>query len=340
MKDRIASIQKEFDAEKHAVTDSKSLEMLKAKYTAKSGIVSDLLRGMRDVLPEDRKEVGMLVNELKIYLETEVGALEEKISAAALSEKLSSEKIDITEPAAGSEKGAIHPFYQLFEKMVDRAVEMGFTQVCPPELDSEWYVFEALNSPSDHPSRDMHDTFYVDIPGYLLSSHTSNSQIRTMEKTKPPLKIFSLGRVYRNDSDATHSPMFQQFEGLVVDEGISLADLKRTLTDLVRAVAGEKVNIRFRPSYFPFTEPSVEVDMTCPLCNNAGCRLCKGSGWLEICGAGLVNRKVLENCGIDSQKYSGFAFGFGADRFAMLLKHVPELHLFYDGDVRFLRQFK
>ena len=253
--------------------------------------------------------------------------------------KLEHYQIDITEPSKGIEVGALHPIADVIDRLSDICVDMGFSVVEGPEIESDYYNFEAMNIPKNHPSRDMQDTFFI-TDEILLRSQTSAVQAREMEVRKPPFKIICPGKTYRNDSDATHSPVFHQLEGLVVDENISMADLKSMLTILMRRLYGDDTKIRFRPSFFPFTEPSIEVDVSCPSCHGKGCNVCKGTGMLELLGAGVVNPKVLEMSGIDSKKYRGFAFGFGLDRTAMILDGINNIRNLYRNDIRFLEQMK
>ena len=255
------------------------------------------------------------------------------------SEKLEKETIDITLPGTKIKRGSKHPINRVIEEIEDLFVSMGYDVIAGPELETDEYCFERLNLPKGHPARDMQDSFYI-TDNILMRTQTSCVQIREMEKRKPPFKIVSPGRTYRADSDATHSPVFHQFEGLVVDENISMVDLKAMLTKMLTMLFGENTKIRFRPSYFPFTEPSVEVDATCPNCQGKGCRLCKGTGFMELLGAGMVNPKVLEGCGIDSKKYTGFAFGPGVDRLAMVVNKIPDLRMMFENDIKFLDQLK
>ena len=252
---------------------------------------------------------------------------------------MATEKVDITQPGKDVKLGALHPINDVIDKLTDICVNMGFSVVEGPEIEYDYYNFEAMNIPKNHPSRDMQDTFFI-TEDILLRSQTSAVQAREMESRKPPFKIVCPGKTYRNDSDATHSPIFNQMEGLVVDENVSMADLKSMLTILMKRLFGEDTAIRFRPSFFPFTEPSIEVDVSCPNCHGKGCSTCKGSGMLELLGAGIVNPKVLEMSGIDSKKYKGFAFGFGLDRTAMILDGISDIRNLYKNDIRFLDQFK
>lgn len=321
------------------VKDAKDLSEIKVKFLGKAGLLTSILRGMKDVPAEDRPKIGNLVNQTRSEIEGAIMTVQTEIEERELANKLASERVDITEPAKDFKKGALHPITLIFNKLIDACKDMGFEVVQGPEVETDFYNFEQLNIPKNHPSRDMQDSFYI-TEGTLLRTHTSPMQARVMENTKPPIKIVVPGKVYRNDSDSTHSPVFHQMEGLVVDENVSMVDLKTMLNTLMARVYGENTKIRFRPSYFPFTEPSVEVDVSCPNCDGKGCKTCKGTGYLEILGAGIVNPKVLENCGIDSTKYSGFAFGMGIERTAMVKYSIPDLRTMYKNDVRFLKQMK
>lgn len=322
-----------------ACQDAQILNDLRVKFTGKQGELTAFLRGMKDVPNEDKPKMGQLINEARTKIESAISDLQAKFEAEELAKKLNSEKIDITEPSKVAEKGEIHPLNKVFDKLMDCCVQMGFEVVTGPEIEMDYYNFEALNVPKDHPARDMQDSFYI-TENILMRTQTSSVQGRVMETKKPPFRIVSPGRTYRADSDATHSPVFHQLEGLVVDENVSLVDLKSMLTKLLKMLFGEHTEIRFRPSYFPFTEPSVEVDVTCPNCGGSGCKLCKGTGFMELLGAGMVNPKVFENCGIDTKKYSGFAFGLGIDRLAMVVNKIPDLRLMFENDVKFLEQLK
>ncbi len=339
MIEKLELIKENAAAELERVKDKATLNACRVKFLGKQGALTEVLRGMRDVAPEDRPKVGALVNQIRDFLENAFSAKEAEFEKAELEKELASAYIDITEPCKGHEKGALHPLSRIYEKLVDACVNIGFKVVDGPEVEFDYYNFEALNVPKNHPARDMQDTFFVS-DNILLRSQTSSVQARVMKQLKPPFKIVSPGRVYRNDSDATHSPVFHQMEGLVVDENVSMADLKSMLTALMRETFGESTQLRFRPSFFPFTEPSVEVDVTCPSCHGDGCRICKGTGFLELLGAGIVNPKVLEMGGIDSKKYRGFAFGFGADRVAMVKDGIGDIRSMFRNDVRFLKQMK
>ena len=337
MREQILELERKALEELKDLTNKADTDAFKIKYLSKQGLITNLSRGMRDVPSEERPVVGELINKVKREIESRLALLETKYEEEALNEKLRSEKVDITEPSKGTAQGEIHPLHKIFAKLMDACVEMGFTVVTGPEVELDYYNFEALNVPKDHPARDMQDTFFLG-GDLLMRTQTSSVQIRAMENMKPPLKIVSPGRTYRVDSDATHSPVFHQFEGLVIDENISMVDLKSMLTQLLKMLFGDDTKIRFRPSYFPFTEPSVEVDATCPMCKGAGCTRCKGTGLIELLGAGMVNPKVLENCGIDSNKYSGFAFGPGVDRLAMVAYKVPSIKNMFENDMKFLSQ--
>ena len=284
--------------------------------------------------------MGQLVNQLRQELEEAVSAKTQAIQEEQQKSRLAAETLDITMPGKKDKKGGLHPLNVVLDDIIDIFQSMGFDIVDGPEVETDYYNFQALNVPEDHPARDMQDTFYM-ADGLLLRTQTSAAQARTMEERKPPIRIICPGRVYRADEvDATHSPVFHQIEGLVIDENISIGDLKGTLDTFAQRLYGKGVTTRFRPSFFPFTEPSAEVDLTCAACGGKGCRMCKGTGWIEVLGAGMVNPKVLEMCGIDSKKYSGFAFGIGLERIAMQRYKVPDMRLLYEGDMRFLGQFK
>lgn len=318
---------------------SKHLQEVRMKFLGKTGEISELMKGMRDVPPEKRREVGQQLNEFRGRAEEKFNALNEELKAKELKEKIKAEAIDVTMPGRKPESGAFHPNTLIRDELVSVFAGMGFEVFEGPEIENDYYNFTALNTPKDHPARDMQDTFYI-TGDLLLRTQTSAGQIRVMENKKPPIKILSPGKVYRSDDDATHSPMFSQMEGLVVDKGITLCDLKGMLDEFARKVFGDGVKTRLRPSYFPFTEPSVEVDVSCFECGGKGCRLCKGTGWIEVLGAGMVNRRVLEGCGVDPDVYTGFAFGMGIERIAMLKYGINNMKLLFEGDVRFLKQFK
>ena len=332
-------IVQEATAEAEAAQDSRALYEIKMKFLGRTGKVTALLKSMRDIAAEHRPAFGKKVNALREALEEKFAALEEKLKKKELENRLAEEEIDVTMPGRHRRQGALHPVTRVKNQLIELFAGMGFEIFEGPEIESEYYNFTALNTPADHPARDMQDTFYI-TDEFLLRTQTSAGQIRVMENKKPPIKILSPGRVFRSDDDATHSPMFHQMEGLVVDKGITLCDLQGMLDEFARKMFSENSKTRLRPSYFPVTEPSVEVDVSCASCGGKGCALCKGTGWIEVLGAGMVNRRVLENCGIDPDEYTGFAFGMGVERIAMLKYGINNIKLLTENDVRFLEQFK
>jgi len=329
-------------AEFAATEDAAALEQAKARYLGKSGSVTELLKGLGKLSAEERKQAGAAINGAKDRIEAALNARREAIRHAALEAQLRSEALDITLPGRGPACGGLHPVTRTLERIEALFRSIGFDVADGPEIEDDFHNFTALNTPENHPARSMHDTFYLqDTPGLLLRTHTSPIQVRYMEAHKPPIRIIAPGRVYRVDSDATHSPMFHQVEGLWIDEDVSFADLKGVFTDFLRGFFEQPdLRTRFRPSFFPFTEPSAEIDMSCVFCGANGCRVCSHTGWLEIAGSGMVHPNVLKAVGIDSEKYIGFAFGMGPDRLAMLRYGVNDLRLFFDGDLRFLQQFR
>lgn len=318
--------------------DTSALSEVKVKFLGKNGEYTGILRGMKNLSAEERPSFGKLVNEGRLAIEKHIAEKEAKLKAEEQSKKLEQETIDVTLSGVG-ELGSIHPLTLVKNEIVDIFLGLGFEVKEGPEIESDMFNFQMLNVPADHPARDMQDTFYI-TDNLLLRTHTSPMQARTMVSERPPIRIVCPGKVYRSDDDATHSPIFNQVEGLVVDKGVSLSHLKGCLDMFAKAMFGKETKTRFRPSYFPFTEPSVEVDVSCSMCGGKGCKLCKGTGWIEVLGAGVVNPQVLENCGIDSTVYSGFAFGFGVDRMAMIKYGIPHIRLMYEGDVRVLKQYK
>ena len=319
--------------------DDADLEQIKIKYLGKKGELTAVLRGMGALSAEERPLIGQLANEVRADIEAALGEKASQLQAKALEEKLKAEKLDVTMPGTPAPMGHLHPLTQVQRELEDIFIGMGFSIAEGPEVELDYYNFQALNIPENHPARDTQDTFYI-AENVLLRSQTSPVQVRTMEKQKPPIRVISPGRVYRSDAlDATHSPLFHQLEGLVVDKGITMGDLKGTLEIFAKKMFGENTKIRFRPHHFPFTEPSAEVDVSCYVCGGKGCRLCKGEGWIEILGAGMVHPFVLSNCGIDPEEYSGFAFGLGIERIAMKAYSVDDIRLFYENDQRFLEQF-
>ncbi|MBQ2118311.1 MAG: phenylalanine--tRNA ligase subunit alpha, partial [Clostridia bacterium] len=307
-------------------------------FLGKKGELTALLRSMGELSPEERPAAGQAVNDLRVMIEEGIEKAKRERAAAALEKRLASEKLDVTLPAPAA-AATLHPLTAVQRELEDIFCGMGFEVAEGPEVEYDYYNFVALNIPEDHPARDTQDTFYI-TDKILLRSQTSPVQVRTMEKKKPPIRMISPGRVYRSDAvDATHSPLFHQLEGLVVDRGVTMGDLKGTLEIFAKQLFGEDTRIRFRPHHFPFTEPSAEVDASCFACGGKGCRVCKGEGWIEILGAGMVHPFVLSNCGIDTDVYSGFAFGLGVERIAMLRYKIDDMRLLYENDVRFLSQF-
>ena len=316
-----------------------TLEQIKVRYLGKKGELTAVLRGMGSLTPEERPKIGQLANEIRESIENAIAKKVRETQAKALERKLRAEKIDVTIPGEAMPAGHLHPLTKVQRDLENIFIGMGFEVVEGPEVELDYYNFQALNIPENHPARDTQDTFYI-TDKVLLRSQTSPVQVRTMEHRKPPIRIISPGRVYRSDAlDATHSPLFHQLEGLVVDKGITMGDLKGTLETFAKKMFGEDTRIRFRPHHFPFTEPSAEVDASCFVCGGKGCRLCKGEGWIEILGAGMVHPFVLSNCGIDPEEYSGFAFGLGIERITMISRGIDDIRLFYENDRRFLEQF-
>ena len=322
-----------------AAADSHALYEAKMAYLGKTGKVGALYKKLRELPESERPAFGAQINELRRAIEEHVDVLEEMLHERELSDRLQIEQVDVTMPGRRRQQGTLHPVTRVKNMLIDVFAGMGFEVFEGPEVETDYYNFTALNTPEDHPARDMQDTFYL-ADKLLLRTQTSAGQIRVMEKEKPPIKILSPGRVFRSDDDATHSPMFHQMEGLVVDRGITLCDLQGMLAEFARRMFDSSTKVRLRPSYFPFTEPSVEVDLSCAECGGKGCRLCKGTGWIEVLGAGMVNRRVLENCGIDPDEYTGFAFGMGIERIAMLKYGINNIRALFENDVRFLEQFR
>ncbi|MCI5614203.1 MAG: phenylalanine--tRNA ligase subunit alpha [Agathobacter sp.] len=337
MKEKLQQIRERALQEIHESKELGRLNEVRDNILGKKGELTSVLRGMKDVAPEDRPKVGQWVNETRAAIEEVLEEKIKKFQEEELQRKYKSEKIDVTMPAKQAVKGNLHPITQVRNQLIDIFGSMGFEIYEGSEIETDYYNFTALNTPQDHPARDMQDTFYLS-PEFLLRTQTSAGQIHVMEAKKPPIKIISPGKVFRSDDDATHSPMFSQMEGLVVDKGISLCDLKGMLDVFVKKIFGENTTTRLRPSYFPFTEPSVEVDVSCFQCGGKGCKLCKGTGWIEVLGAGVVNKKVLEGCDIDTDVYSGFAFGIGIERIAMLKYGINNIKLLFESDLRVLDQ--
>ncbi len=322
-----------------SITTERELADFKAAMLGRSGKITMLMKGLKDVPAEDRPRAGKEINDVRVAVNDACDRLEKKFHRQAIENALISDSIDVTIDKPVHSVGAIHPLNQVRKRLTDYFVGNGYIVYDSPEIETDYYNFQALNIPPDHPARDMQDTFFIEN-GILLRSQTSSGQVRLMENVKPPLKMICPGRVFRNDDDSSHSPVFHQMEGLVVDKNVTLCDLKGALEGFAQFIFGEQTKIRFRPSYFPFTEPSVEVDVSCFKCGGKGCRVCKNTGWIEILGAGMVNRKVLENCGIDPDEYHGFAFGLGLDRITMILCGIDDIKMLWENDVRFLRMFR
>ena len=339
MQEKLLAIKEAAFNEISAAENSGTLEEIRVKYLGKKGELTTILRGMGSLSPEERPIVGKLVNEAKSEVEEKLEEVGTAIKTREKNAKLASEVIDISLPGKKNVIGKRHPLDLTLERMKEIFISMGFSIEDGPEVELEHYNFEALNIPKDHPARSEQDTFYIN-DNIVLRTQTSPIQIRTMENQEPPIKMISPGKVYRSDAvDATHSPIFYQMEGLVIDKGVTFADLKGTLELFAKKMFGDKVVTKFRPHHFPFTEPSAEMDATCFVCEGKGCRVCKGSGWIEILGCGMVHPNVLRNCGIDPEVYSGFAFGFGVDRMVMLKYGIDDIRGLYESDMRFLNQF-
>ena len=340
MKEEIENLKKQALEELTNSKSSKELNDLRVKYLGKKGELTGLLRGMGSLSPEERPKMGALVNSAKQEIENEIQEKEKELAEKELQEKLEKEEIDITLPSQKIKRGSKHPLNRVIEEVEDLFVSMGYDGVSGPELETDEYCFERLNLPKGHPARDMQDSFYI-TPEYLLRTQTSAVQARTMmaNEEKTPIRVIVPGKTFRREDDATHSHQFNQVEGLVIDKNISLADLKGTLEVFMKKMLGQNTELRFRPSYFPFTEPSYEVDVTCFKCGGKGCNLCKQTGWIELLGSGIVHPNVLRMNGYDPDKYSGFAFGVGLDRLAMFKYGITDIRLLYQNDVRFLKQF-
>ena len=340
MQDQLREMEARLEARFNELKDMGSLEQLRVEVLGKKGELTALLRGMGQMPPEMRPAFGQMVNEVRARLEARMEQWKEKLSKAEREFKLRQETIDVTVPVKERTAGALHPLSIVLDDILNIFTGMGFEVVEGPEVEFDHYAFELLNLPKNHPARDAQDTFYID-DNIVLRPHTSPVQARIMTTRKPPIRIVCPGRVYRADEvDATHSPVFHQIEGLVIDEKVSIGDLKGTLDTFAKRLYGQGVTTRFRPSFFPFTEPSAEVDLTCANCKGAGCKMCKGTGWIEVLGSGMVNPKVLEMCGIDSKKYTGFAFGMGVERLSILRYNIPDMRYLYEDDIRFLSQFR
>ena len=339
MQQKLEEIRLAAKAALDAAKDSKAVDELRVRYLGKKGEITAILKQMGSLSAEERPKMGQLANEVRADIEGAISAALAEMNKKAQELRLKKETLDISIPGTKEEIGSLHPLNSTLDKLIEIFKSMGFDVVDGPEIETDYYNFEALNVPKDHPARDMQDTFYL-TENMLLRTQTSATQIRTMEKRKPPIRMICPGRVYRSDDvDATHSPVFHQVEGLVVDKGITMCDLKGTLETMAKEIYGNDTKVKFRPSFFPFTEPSVEVDVSCSECGGKGCRVCKSSGWIEILGAGMVHPKVLAGCGINPEEYSGFAFGIGLDRLTTTRHKISDIRLLFENDLRFLKQF-
>lgn len=339
MKEKLEALKQKALSDLEKVKDTAALEQMRVAYLGKKSELAAILKGMATLSAEERPVIGQLGNSVRGAIEQAFEKAKKHVSELETQKKIDAEKLDVTLPAAKLEIGNLHPLTKVQARMEDIFLGMGFTIAEGPEVETDYYNFTALNTPEFHPARDVQDTFYI-TDRVLLRSQTSTVQVHAMENGKPPIRVISPGRVYRSDAvDATHSPMFHQCEGLVIDKGITMADLKGTLETFAKAMFGDKTEIRFRPHHFPFTEPSCEVDVSCFVCGGKGCNVCKGEGWIEILGAGMVHPNVLRMSGIDPEVYSGFAFGMGIERIVMTKYGISDMRLLYENDVRFLSQF-
>lgn len=339
MGDKISEISEAVKKKLAEIKTLQELQDLKVKYLGKKGEITSMLKGLGGMTPEERPVFGQKVNQLREELEKAMERRERDVKEKILEQRLQKEKIDVTMPGKNIELGSVHPITQVIQEVEEIFLGMGYSIADGPEVETAVYNFDKLNTPPDHPARDLQDTFYI-TEDVILRTQTSPVQARVMENQKPPIKIICPGAVYRSDTlDATHSPVFHQIEGLVIDKNITMSDLKGTLEMFAKNCLGQNTKVRFRPHHFPFTEPSAEADVSCFVCGGKGCRVCKQEGWIELLGCGMVHPKVLENCGIDPNEYSGFAFGFGVERIAMAKFGIDDLRLLYENDVRFLKQF-
>lgn len=339
MKEKLEQIRAQAAAALKNAADERSVDEIRIQFLGKKGELTSILKQMGSLSADERPKMGQLANEIRGDIENTIAGTMAAMKKRALDRRLEKETLDVTIPGKKPALGRLHPLNSTLNQLIDIFRSMGFDVVDGPEVENDYYNFEALNVPKDHPARDMQDTFYL-AENLLLRTQTSATQIRTMEQRKPPIRMICPGRVYRSDEvDATHSPVFHQVEGLVVDKGITMCDLKGTLEQMAHEIYGPETKVKFRPSFFPFTEPSVEVDVSCSECGGKGCRVCKGSGWIEILGAGMVHPRVLKGCGIDPEVYSGFAFGIGLDRLTTTRHKISDIRLLFENDRRFLEQF-
>jgi phenylalanyl-tRNA synthetase alpha chain len=334
----ILSIKDQVQDELQKAGDLRAVQHIKVKYLGKKGIITEKIKSLGSVPKEERPEYGRAANEAKIFIDGLIKKSEETFKASEMDRAIRSDRLDVTVPGFFIPFGHLHPTSKVLDEIIDVFLSLGFSIEEGPEVESDYYNFEALNFPRDHPARDMQDTFYIS-DDIVLRTHTSPVQIRVMEKNKPPLKVIVPGKVYRCDADVSHTPMFQQLEGFIVDEKISMSDLKGVLEVFAHEIFGTDTPVRFRPSFFPFTEPSAEVDIGCVICRGSGCKVCKNTGWLEVLGAGMINPRVFEKVGYDPEQVSGFAFGMGIERITMLKYGIDDIRLFFENDIRFLEQF-
>ncbi|WP_408021562.1 phenylalanine--tRNA ligase subunit alpha [Solemya pervernicosa gill symbiont] len=334
----MATLEQQAVAQLAEATSLQDLDQVRVHYLGKKGLLTEQLKALGKLAPEQRREAGQAINKVKQAVQAQIEARKGELEQAQLDAKLTAESIDITLPGRGEQSGGKHPVTRTQERIQEFFLRLGFEIAEGPEIEDDYHNFEALNIPAHHPARAMHDTFYFDAHR-LLRTHTSPVQVRVMEKSEPPLRVIAPGRVYRCDSDLTHTPMFHQVEGLMVDENVSFADLKGILDEFLKFFFEKDLRIRFRPSYFPFTEPSAEADIECVMCGGEGCRVCSHTGWLEVLGCGMVHPKVFEHAKIDNEQFTGFAFGMGVERLTMLRYGVNDLRLFFENDLRFLKQF-
>ncbi len=339
MEDKIKNLTKEAKLEIENSSSSSTLQEVKIKYIGRSGLITSFMKDLKQLSPENKSILGKFLNEAKDSIEEAINIKNISLINFETLAREKEEALDVTLSTNLQKRGSLHPLTLVKNEIVDIFIGLGFSVEEGPEIESTRYNFELLNTPSDHPARDTSDSFYI-TNDIMLRTQTSGIQARIMEKNKPPIRIICPGKVYRPDDDATHSPMFQQIEGLYVDKDVSLLDLKLVLELFAKKFFTPSTKVRFRPSYFPFTEPSVEVDLSCAICGGKGCSLCKGTGWLELLGAGVVNPIVLSNCGIDPNVYSGYAFGIGIERATMVKYSIPDMRILFDGDIRYLEQFR
>ena len=338
MKEQLGVVNNQIKVDLNSVKDETSLMQLKSRYLGKKGVITDMLKSIRDLPKEQKKEFGQAINNVKNSIETLINKKQDELKEIKRASALAEEQIDVTLPGRGFPLGAKHPISGVMDEIVYTFERMGFSVAEGPEVELDYYNFEALNIPKDHPARDMQDTFYIS-DDIVLRTHTSPVQIRVMQKQSPPVKIIAPGKVYRCDSDVSHTPMFHQIEGLLVDKGITFGNLKSVVTQFVHLTFGKHTNVRFRPSFFPFTEPSAEVDIECAMCGGDGCRVCKKTGWLEVMGCGMVDPEVFKRVNYNPEVYTGFAFGMGVERITMLKYGINDIRLFFENDLRFLKQF-